>query len=161
MNNPNPLVPGNDENLDRDKKLKEMGNTTDKNDLAYNTDKNSYELDVKSDDPDYQHDYPYNTAAANGEDFDSTYDEANPEVADEYIPGQTLATDANSLDNLGMHVDEGQDIELDPIDEVLARTSEDDRDDLDEEGYPKNDSGIDAEGYPTKDAGDNDDKLFK
>lgn len=161
MSNQNPLVPGNDENLDRDKKLKEMGDKTDQNDLAFNTDKNSYELDVKSDNHDYQHDYPYNTAAPNGEDFNSTYDEANPEVADEYIPGETLENDTNSLDNLGMHVDEGQDIELDPIDEILARTPEDDRDDLDEEGYPKNDRGIDAEGYPTKDAGDNDDKLFK
>lgn len=161
MSNPNPLVPGNDENLDRDKKLKEMGDTTDQNDLAFNTEKNSYELDVKSDNPDYQHDYPYNTAAPNGEDFDSTYDEANPEMVDEYIPGQTLETDANSLDNLGMHIDEGQDIELDPIDEILARTPEDDRDDLDEEGYPKNDRGIDAEGYPTKDAGDNDDKFVE
>ncbi|MEX8546719.1 MAG: hypothetical protein V5804_03880 [Mucilaginibacter sp.] len=162
MSNPNPLLPGSDENLDRDKKLKDdLGDRTDPDDLLYNAEKNSYEIDVKSEDPDYQHDFPYNTAAPNGEDFNSTYDEANPEAVDEYIPHETLATDVDSLDNLGMHIDNGQDIELDPIDEVLARTPEDDRDDLDEEGYPKNDRGIDAEGYPKKGAGDNDDQLFK
>ena len=162
MSNLNPLLPGSDENLDRDKKLKDdLGDRTDPDDLLYNAEKNSYEIDVKSEDPDYQHDFPYNTAAPNGEDFNSTYDEANPEAVDEYIPGETLETDVDSLDNLGMHVDSGQSIELDPIDEILARTPEDDRDDLDEEGYPKNDRGIDAEGYPKKDAGDNDDQLFK
>ncbi len=152
----------NDENLDRDKKLKDdLGDKVDKENLLFNADKNSFEIDVKSDDPDYQHDYPYNTAAPNGEDFNSTYDEANPEAVDEYIPNESLETDVNSLDNLGMHIDKGEIVELDPIDEVLSRTAEDDRDDLDEEGYPKNDRGIDAEGYPTKDAGDNDDQLFK
>ena len=33
-------------------------------------------------------------------------------------------------------------IEVDPIDKILARTPEDSRDDLDEEGYPKNDKPI-------------------
>ncbi|WP_198170206.1 hypothetical protein [Mucilaginibacter arboris] len=156
----NTTSPGfNDENLDRDKKLKDdLGNRTDAEDLLYNADKNSYEIDVKSEDPDYQHDFPYNTAAPNGEDFNSTYDEANPEAVDEYIPNESLETD---VDNLGMHIDHGQSVELDPIDEVLSRTPEDDRDDLDEEGYPKNDRGIDAEGYPKKSAGDNDTEFFK
>jgi hypothetical protein len=40
---------------------------------------------------------------------------------------------------LGMHIDNGEIVDLDPIDEVLGRTPEDRRDDLDEEGYPKND----------------------
>ncbi len=156
----------NDDSQNRDKKLKDdLGDRVDQENLLFNADKNSYEIDVKSDDPDYDHDYPYNTAAPNGEDFNSTYDEANPEAVDEYIPNETLESDVDSLDNLGMHVDSGQSIELDPIDEVLARTPEDDRDDLDEEGYPKNDlninKGIDAEGYPTKDAGDNDDQFLK
>ena len=163
MIDPNTTSPGfNDENIDRDKKLKDdLGDRSETEDLLYNAEKNSYEIDRKSDDPDYDHDFPYNTAAPNGEDFNSTYDEANPEAVDEYVPNETLETDVNSLDNLGMHVDSGQAVELDPIDEILARTPEDDRDDLDEEGYPKNDRGIDTEGYPTKDAGDNDDQLFK
>jgi hypothetical protein len=41
-------------------------------------------------------------------------------------------------------------VELDPIDEILSHTPEDDRDDLDEEGYPKNDADI---------SGDDDDNL--
>jgi len=160
MSDPNKFYPGfNDENLDRDKKLKDdLGDKTDKDDLLYNADKNSYEIDVKSDDPDYQHEFPYNTAAPNGEDFNSTYDEANPEAVDEYIPNENLETD---VENLGMHVDHGQSVEVDPIDEVLSRTPEDNRDDLDEEGYPKNDRGIDPEGYPTKGSGDNDNEFFK
>ena len=160
MSDANKFYPGfNDENLDRDKKLKDdLGDATNKGDLLYNADKDSYEIDVKSDNPDYQHDNPYNTAAPNGEDFDSSYDEANPEAVDEYIPHENLETDVASL---GMHVDHGQSVELDPIDEVLSRTPEDDRDDLDEEGYPKNDRGIDKEGYLTKNSGDNDTEFFK
>jgi len=38
-----------------------------------------------------------------------------------------------------MHIDNGEITELDPLDEALSHTPEDDRDDLDEEGYPKND----------------------
>lgn len=151
MSDPNKIDPGfNDKNPDRDNNLKDgSGEKTDQEDLLYNADKNSYEIDVKSDNPDYQHDYPYNTAAPNGEDFNSTYDEANPEAVDEYIPKETLETDVDSLDNLGMHIDHGQSVNVDPIDEILSRTPEDKRDDLDEEGYPK------------KDVGDNDDKFFK
>ncbi|MFD2874430.1 hypothetical protein ACFS5N_18250 [Mucilaginibacter ximonensis] len=131
--------PFNNENDDRDKTLKdELGETIDKDQLKYNEDSNSYEIDVPSDDPDYDHPDPYNTAAKNGEDFNSTYDEANPyDTADEYIPNESLEDD---VELLGMHVDNGESITVDPIDEDLAHTPEDDRDDLDEEGYPKNDT---------------------
>ena len=44
----------------------------------------------------------------------------------------------SNLDELGMHID-SKIVELLPIDEELSKTLEDDRDDLDEEGYPKND----------------------
>ena len=45
------------------------------------------------------------------------------------------------VDKLGMHIDNaGSIVNVDPIDEVLGHTPEDDRDDLDEEGYPKNDT---------------------
>jgi hypothetical protein len=37
-----------------------------------------------------------------------------------------------------MHIDDGEITEVDPADAALAHTPEDDRDDLDEEGYPKN-----------------------
>ena len=126
------------ENSDRDQTLKnELGETINSEQLSFNADDNSYEFDVKSDDPDYDHPDPYNTSAKNGDDFNSTYDEANPYAVDEYIPNENLETD---VDKLGMHIDStGSIVELDPIDEVLGHTPEDDRDDLDEEGYPKND----------------------
>ncbi|HWZ34929.1 MAG TPA: hypothetical protein VNW51_02160, partial [Mucilaginibacter sp.] len=116
----------------------ELGETIDKDQLKYNEDTNSYEYDVNSDNPDYDHPDPYNTTARNGDDFNSTYDEANPfDTADEYIPNESLEDD---VDQLGMHVDHGESVNVDPIDEDLAHTPEDDRDDLDEEGYPKNDT---------------------
>lgn len=127
-----------DENEDRDKTLKdELGETIDKEELTYNAEENSFEYDVKSDDPNYDHPDPYNTTAKNGEDMNSTYDEANPyDAGDEYIPKESLETD---VDKLAMHIDDGDIVELDPTDKILAHTPEDDRDDLDEEGYPKND----------------------
>ncbi|TSJ42753.1 hypothetical protein FO440_00755 [Mucilaginibacter corticis] len=130
--------PFDNENDDRDRTLKdELGETIDQDQLRYNADDNSYELDVKGDDPDYDHPDPYNTSQKNGADMNSTYDEANPyDVVDEYIPNESLETD---VDQLGMHVDDGEIVNVDPIDALLAHTPEDDRDDLDEEGYPKND----------------------
>lgn len=130
--------PFDNENDDRDRTLKdELGETIDQNQLKYNADDNSYELDIKGDDPDYDHPDPYNTSQKNGADMNSTYDEANPyDVVDEYIPNESLETD---VDQLGMHVDDGEIVNVDPIDALLAHTPEDDRDDLDEEGYPKND----------------------
>src|SRR5476651_1474247 len=127
-----------DENQDRDHTLKnDLGETIDQENLKYNPDDNSYEYDVKSDDPDYDHPDPYNTSVKNGDDMNSTYDEANPyDAVDEYIPNESLETD---VDKLGMHIDDGEITELDPTDRVLGHTPEDDRDDLDEEGYPKND----------------------
>lgn len=127
-----------DESVDRDRTLKdELGETIDEQQLKYNADDNSYEYDVKSEDPDYDHPDPYNTSAKNGEDMNSTYDEANPyDTLDEFIPNESLEDD---VDQLGMHVEGNKAVEVDPIDELLSHTPEDDRDDLDEEGYPKND----------------------
>jgi len=127
------------EGEDRDRTLKdELGETIDKEQLKFNAEENSYEYDVKSDDPDYDHPDPYKTSSKNGEDMNSTYDEANPyDAADEYIPNESLEDD---VDQLAMHVDDGSIVNVDPIDEDLAHTPEDDRDDLDEEGYPKNDT---------------------
>src|ERR1700753_1555652 len=104
-----------DESVDRDRTLKdELGETIDEEELNYNPDENSFEYDVKSDDPDYDHPDPYNTTAKNGEDMNSTYDEANPyDTADEYIPAESLETD---VDKLGMHVDNGEIVELSPAD---------------------------------------------
>lgn len=120
---------------DRDQKLKDNLNMEiNINDLSYDEEKNSYEMDVKSDDPEYVHPDPYDTAVENGGDADSDFDEANPTAVEEYDKEASLETD---LDDLGMHVEKGKNIRA--VDEKLSRTPEDDRDDLDEEGYPKND----------------------
>ncbi len=137
--NKDTFYPGfDDESEDRDRTLKDdLGETIDKENLSYNVEDESFEYDVKSDDPDYQHPDPYNTTARNGQDMNSTYDEANPyDAGDEYIPNESLETDVNKL---AMHIDHGDIVELDATDRALSRTPEDDRDDLDEEGYPKND----------------------
>src|SRR5882672_2724195 len=127
----------NDENQDRDKSLKDsLGEETAAEDLNFNADDDSFEYDVESDDPDYDHPDPYNTSVKNGADMNSTYDEANPYAADEYRPDESLETD---VDDMGMHIDSGKIVRLDKVDEILSRTPEDKRSDLDEEGYPKND----------------------
>jgi len=116
----------------------DLGETKDFNELSYDEEKGSYELDVKGEDKDYDHPLPYDTAAANGGDDNSDYDEANPYIGDEYAKKDDQIE--AGLDDLGMHVDEGEIVEVDPEDEYLARTPEDDRTDLDEEGYPINDA---------------------
>src|SRR3954469_17824806 len=112
MNAKRPNTPFDNEDDDRDKYLKDsLGEESDTEDLSYNADDNSFEYDVKSDDPDYDHPDPYNTAVKNGGDFNSTYDEANPyDAVDEYIPNETLEHD---VDLLGMHVDNGAIVDLD------------------------------------------------
>ena len=125
---------------DRDQALKDdLNMEVNIDDLLYDEEKNSYELDVKSDDPDYIHPDPYDTAVDNGGDADSDFDEANPTAVHEY--DKEVGLESN-LDELGMHIDSGKIVELLPIDEELSKTPEDDRDDLDEEGYPKNDRKV-------------------
>lgn len=115
----------------------DLGESVTGESLSFNEEENSFEYDVKSEDPSYDHPDPYNTTAKNGEDINSTYDEANPyDATDEYIPNESLETD---VDKLGMHIEDEDELEADPIDKALSHTPEDDRDDLDEEGYPKND----------------------
>ena len=113
-----------------------LGETQNLRDLAFDKDKNSFEIDVKSEDKDYDHPLPYDTTAANGGDDNSDYDEANPFIGDEYARKDEVVE--NDLDTMGMHIDDGDIVELNPEDEYLAKTPEDDRTDLDEEGYPIN-----------------------
>ena len=113
-----------------------LGETQNLRDLAFDKDKNSFEIDVKSEDKDYDHPLPYDTTAANGGDDNSDYDEANPFIGDEYARKEEVVD--NDLDSMGMHIDDGDIVELNPEDEYLAKTPEDDRTDLDEEGYPIN-----------------------
>jgi hypothetical protein len=115
----------------------DLGETKDFNSLTYNQEKNTFEVDVKGADKDYDHPFPYETPSENGADFNSDFDEANPFIGDEYAKKED--TIESGLDDFGMHIDNGESVELDPEDELLARTPEDDRTDLDEEGYPIND----------------------
>ena len=131
------------ESQDRDKTLKEdLGAETDIHNLAYNKEEGSFEFDVKPEDGEYNHPDPYDTAVKNGGDADSDYDEANPTAVDEY---EQNGDPEDELSDLGMHIDNGKIVELSPIDEELSKTPEDDRDDLDEEGYPKNDMDKDSD----------------
>jgi len=114
-----------------------LGETKDFENLAYDKDKNSFEFDVKGKDTEYDHPLPYDTSAPNGEDSISTYDESNPYNGSEYDNEKEMN---ERLDGAGMRIDNlGESVALSPEDEILARTPEDDRDDLDEEGYPVND----------------------
>ena len=115
----------------------DLGETKDFNNLTFNREKDSYELDVKGPEKDYDHPLPYDTTAASGSDDNSIYDEANPYIGDEYA--KKSVQEETELDVLGMHIDKGDIVNLKDEDEFLARTPEDERTDLDEEGYPIND----------------------
>lgn len=115
-----------------------LGEVKDLNELSFDENKQSFEYDMRSQDKDYDHPLNYDTVPAGAVNDDSTYDEANPYVGDEYAGKDDIADD--ELDELGMHLDnEGNSVLLSPEDEILGRTEEDYRDDLDEEGYPRND----------------------
>ena len=120
---------------DRDESLKEdLNMQTNIDDLAFDQEKNSYEMDVIGDDPEYVHHDPYDTAVKNGGDAFSDFDEANPTAINEYDKNSSLETDLNVL---AMHVENEDDIIAE--EESFSETPEDNRDDLDSEGYPKND----------------------
>jgi len=115
----------------------DLGETKDFNELSYDKQKNSFEYDVKGEEKDYDHPLPYDTISTGAVNDDSTYDEANPYVGNEYDEDGQVD---EQIDGNGMHIDEtGDSVLLDPADKLLAQTEEDFRDDLDEEGYPKND----------------------
>ncbi|AOM78060.1 hypothetical protein [Pedobacter steynii] len=115
----------------------DLGETKDFENLSYDRDKNSFVFDVKGAEKEYDHPLPYDTSAPNGEDSISTYDEANPYNGTEYNDREQIG---ENLEEAGMHIDNGESVQLNPEDQLLGRTPEDDRQDLDEEGYPINDS---------------------
>lgn len=102
--------------------------------LKFSEEENSYELDVEPIDEEYQHLNPYDTTADNGEDINSDYDEANPYLGKEYDKDASLK---NDIPDLGMHITSEDSFKLSEKDKDLGRTNEDNRDDLDLEGYPK------------------------
>jgi hypothetical protein len=102
--------------------------------LRFNEEENSYEIDIEPIDEEYQHLNPYDTAADNGDDINSDYDESNPYIGKEYDKDASLETD---IPNLGMHLTSEESFKLNENDKDLSRTEEDNRRDLDLEGYPK------------------------
>ncbi len=119
-----------------------MGNLNDDNEqlannLHYEDDKDSFDLDVDSDTKDYIHPSGYDTAAEGGEDMDSDWDEANLYVGDEYDDRKESIE--NELDESDLHIRDKNALKTNLLDKKLSQTPEDEREDLDEEGYPKND----------------------
>ncbi|MBC7912835.1 MAG: hypothetical protein H7Y07_01815 [Pyrinomonadaceae bacterium] len=125
--------------LDEENLVNENLGTDASENLAYDPEKDSFEIDVQSEDEDYDHPDPYTTSVKSGSDFDSDFDEANITTNDEYHRANDAAAEVPEAGEYGMHIDSGKIVQLDPLDEELALTAEDERDDLDEEGYPKND----------------------
>lgn len=125
-------------------------------DLRYNETEDSFELDPETADREYRHPQPYNTAAPEGEDDNSTYDEENPYTPNEYRDKRSEMK--GELEELDATVTDEQLTQLDEIDEQLADTPEDARGDLDAEGYPRrDDAGGDNNPVleaPDKDGGD-------
>lgn len=115
----------------------DLGETKDFDNLTYDRNKNSFVYDVKGPEKEYDHPLPYDTSAPNGEDSNSSYDESNPYIGSEYNDDEQIG---ENLEEAGMHIDYGEIVALAAEDELLARTPEDEREDLDEEGYPINDT---------------------
>ena len=106
--------------------------------LRFNEEADSFELDAETDDSEYQHPAPYDTAAAHGEDALSSYDEANPYTADEYRdnPGELAELADDAQPDPGAALDERA--------EHLTQRSAPPAGDTDEEGYPlRDDAGGD------------------
>jgi len=106
-------------------------------DLRYNEAEDSFELDPETADSEYRHPQPYHTAAPEGEDDNSTYDEENPYTPNEYRDKESEMK--GELEELDATVTDEQLTQLDEVDEQLANTAEDNRGDLDAEGYPRRD----------------------
>src|SRR3546814_15806966 len=75
--------------------------------LKYNDEEDSFELDVDSHVKNYQHPSQYDTAAEDGDDMDSDWDEANQYVGNEYDEKSF----ASEIEKQEMHIDEGKIIE--------------------------------------------------
>lgn len=102
--------------------------------LAYNEEADSFELDAETNDSEYQHPDPYDTAATHGEDAMSTYDDANPFTSDEYKENDGRLAE---LDESGLGEPH---IQFSDEDEALTEDMADANDeDLDETSYPAQD----------------------
>ncbi|RZK50407.1 MAG: hypothetical protein EOO99_01840 [Pedobacter sp.] len=104
--------------------------------LIFDEEKQSYTYDVDDKDAVYDHPLPYESVSTGAANDDSTFDEANPYVGNEYEANH-IPEDPVEME-YGMHVDDGKILNTSKKDRLLSQTEEDNRDDLDAEGYPKN-----------------------
>ncbi|MBE8721326.1 hypothetical protein C4F40_11380 [Sphingobacterium sp. Ka21] len=104
-------------------------------DLSFDEEKGSYKLDVDDDDPDWDHPADYATISEGAEEDSSEYDNSNPLVGNEYAELDELKE--QNLSRSNMHVTSEENLKVSKRDDELSQTEEDYRDDLDEEGYPK------------------------
>lgn len=105
-------------------------------DLQYNEEEDSFELDPETGDNAYEHPLPYDTAAPQGEDDNSTYDEANPYTQDEYQDNKSaLEGELDDFDD----VLAGDSMELDEMDEDLSVRQAQQDADVDDDSYPDKD----------------------
>ncbi len=125
------------ENLDEETEEIDEQGPADPQDLAYNEEEDSFELDVNDEDPDWDHPMDYDTISEGAQDDDSTFDNSNPYVGEEYADREELQQE--ELEDNNMRITDDRAIRVSKEDEALSRNPEDYRDDLDEEGYPKND----------------------
>lgn len=117
-------------------------------DLRYNEEEDSFELNPVTEADEYDHPLPYDTAAPQGEDDNSTYDEENPYTQNEYQ--DTRAEVEADLDLLGTEAAD-ESVQLDELDEQFAEGADEDTEEgVDEEGYPLRDDA-DGEDNPITD----------
>ncbi|GGH24489.1 hypothetical protein GCM10011418_32440 [Sphingobacterium alkalisoli] len=119
-----------DENIPNDDE-----NLLEVDDLSFDEEKGSYELDVDDDDPDWDHPADYATISEGAEEDSSGYDNSNPLVGNEYAELDELKE--QNLNRSNMHITSEESLKVSTRDEELSQTEEDFRDDLDEEGYRK------------------------
>lgn len=117
---------------DEDKK---MGETTGE-DLKYNAQEDSFELDPETEDEEYQHPLPYDTSAPSGEDDNSSYDEENIYTRNEYEDKMTILDEQLEESETDRVLES---YELEDRDEQLTNQEENKSPEEDEEGYPKRD----------------------
>lgn len=122
-------------NLDTQEGEKKVNEPTGEN-LKYNAEADSFELDSETGEGDYQHPSPYDTSAQAGEDDNSTYDEQNPYTQNEYQDKNSLIEDQLERTETDQVVES---FELDDRDEELTNLEEAKDPSVDEEGYPKKD----------------------
>lgn len=121
-------------NIDIQKDGQKTSETTGE-DLKYNAQDDSFELDPETENEEYRHPLPYNTSAPAGEDDNSTYDEEN--VYDDEYDKKT-----SRLDDQLAQAEADRVLTADEIktrDEKITNRDEAKAPDQDEEGYPKKD----------------------